>query len=386
MLFVFESTCHTDAKTPFLPDFKNKATSVARNECPPTLPQSLIFIHQMDYGAKPVMTRTCDGVIRAMSGIHTCLSRDFPVRLLKKIMARFEVTILGCGSATPTLRHSASAQIVDLRDKLYMIDCGEGSQLQMRRMRIRFNRLTHIFISHIHGDHCFGLPGLISTLGMLGRKGDLFIHGPRGLEDVLRLISHELPFKVRLNVIDPTQHAPVMEDRSLCVYSIPLKHRIPTCGFLFAEKPGEPHLLRDMLDFYHIPLRQLAGIKKGDDYVTPEGIVVPNNRLTIPSAPPKRYAYCSDTAYHPDIVPLIEGVNCLYHEATYMESEAARAKQTFHSTARQAAEIARLAQVKKLVIGHYSARYEDDELLRKEADAVFPGAIGGNEGMVVTIG
>jgi ribonuclease Z len=301
-------------------------------------------------------------------------------------MARFDITILGCGSATPTLRHSATAQIIDLRDKLYMIDCGEGSQLQMRRMRIRFNRLTHIFISHLHGDHCFGLPGLIATLGMLGRKGDLFIHGPRGLEDVVRLAGRDLPFGVRLNVIDPSRHALVMEDRSVCVHSIPLKHRIPTCGYLFAEKPGEPHLIGEMIEFYRVPVSLRAGIKRGDDYVTPEGTVVPNSRLTRPPAPPKRYAYCSDTAYDAGIVPLIEGVDCLYHEATYMESESARAVQTFHSTARQAAEIARQAQVKQLVVGHYSARYDNDHLLVQEAASVFDATIRGYEGLVVSLG
>ncbi|MDR1331608.1 MAG: ribonuclease Z [Tannerella sp.] len=300
-------------------------------------------------------------------------------------MPSFNVTILGCGSATPTLRHCATSQVVDVRDRLYMIDCGEGTQLQMRRMQIRFNRLTHIFISHLHGDHCFGLPGLIASLGLLGRKSELFVHGPAGLEDLLRLASHELPFEVRLNVIDPARHALVMEDRSLRVYSIPLRHRIPTCGYLFAEKPGESHLVREMIDFHHIPVRLLAGIRRGDDYVTPEGDLVPNSRLTRPPDPPRRYAYCSDTACHPDIVPLIEGADCLYHEATYMESEAARARQTFHSTARQAAGIARQAHVRQLVIGHYSARYKDDDWLGKEADAVFPGTVRGNEGMIIKI-
>jgi ribonuclease Z len=304
-------------------------------------------------------------------------------------MARFEVILLGCGSATPTLRHMASAQVVDLRDKLYMIDCGEGSQLQMRRMHIRFNRLNHIFISHLHGDHCFGLPGLISTLGMLGRKGELVIHGPRALEDFLRPIlsvfCKETPFSVRLNLIDPHQHTLVMEDRSVCVYSIPLKHRIPTCGYLFAEKPGEAHLIRDMIDFYQIPVKVLAGIRQGADFTTPGGDTIPNSRLTRPADPPKRYAYCSDTAYSPEIIPWIEGVDCLYHEATFMEDDLPRAKETFHSTARQAAEIARRAQVKKLVLGHYSARYEDLAPLQAEAEAVFPGAIIGQEGMALSL-
>ena len=268
-------------------------------------------------------------------------------------MAEFNINILGCGSALPTTRHLATSQIVDLRDKMYMIDCGEGTQVQMRRMRVRFGRLAHIFISHLHGDHCFGLPGLISTLGMLGRTGELVVHGPK--------------------------------DRSLSVYSIPLKHRIPTCGYLFAEKPKEAHIIREMTDFYQVPVRCMKDIKQGQDYVTPEGEVVPNSRLTRPAAPPKRYAFCSDTAYNRSIIPIIEGADLLYHEATFAECDLARAKETFHSTARQAAEIARDAHVKRLVIGHYSARYEDLSELHREAEAVFPGTILGNEGTVIPV-
>lgn len=304
-------------------------------------------------------------------------------------MADFKINILGCGSALPTTRHLATSQIVDLRDKLYMIDCGEGTQVQMRNMRIRFNRLGHIFISHLHGDHCFGLPGLISTLGMLGRTGDLVVHGPKEVETYLRpvmdLFCRGLEFKVRFNPIDTTRHALVMEDRSLSVYSIPLKHRIPTCGYLFAEKPKEAHIIREMTDFYQVPVRCMKDIKQGQDYVTPEGEIIPNSRLTRPSEPPKRYAFCSDTAYSPSIIPIIEGVDLLYHEATFAESDVARARETFHSTARQAADIARKANVGRLVIGHYSARYDDLSVLRQEAEAVFPGTILANEGMVLPL-
>jgi len=176
-----------------------------------------------------------------------------------------------------------------------------------------------------------------------------------------------------------------MEDRSVSVYSIPLKHGIPTCGFLFAEKPSDPHLIREMIDFYQIPVRALAGIKRGDDFVTPEGEIVPNSRLTRPADPPKRYAYCSDTMYYPGIIPLIEGVDCLYHESTYMASEETRARQTAHSTTRQAAEIARRANVKQLIIGHYSARYEDDEALRREAADIFPNTVCAEEGLSVSL-
>lgn len=305
------------------------------------------------------------------------------------LMAEFNINILGCGSALPTTRHLATSQVVDLRDKLYMIDCGEGTQVQMRKMRVRFGRLAHIFISHLHGDHCFGLPGLISTLGMLGRTGELVVHGPKEVESYLRpvmdLFCRGMEFEVRFNPVDTRSHSLVMEDRSLSVYSIPLKHRIPTCGYLFAEKPKEAHIIREMTDFYQVPVRCMKDIKQGQDYITPEGEVVPNSRLTRPAAPPKRYAFCSDTAYNRSIIPIIEGVDLLYHEATFAECDLARAKETFHSTARQAAEIARDAHVKRLVIGHYSARYEDLSELHREAEAVFPGTILGNEGMVVTL-
>lgn len=304
-------------------------------------------------------------------------------------MAEFNINILGCGSALPTTRHLATSQIVDLRDKLYMIDCGEGTQVQMRRMRVRFGRLAHIFISHLHGDHCFGLPGLISTLGMLGRTCELVVHGPKEVETYLRpvmdLFCRGMEFEVRFNPVDTRSHSLVMEDRSLSVYSIPLKHRIPTCGYLFAEKPKEAHIIREMTDFYQVPVRCMKDIKQGQDYVTPEGEVVPNSRLTRPAAPPKRYAFCSDTAYNRSIIPIIEGADLLYHEATFAECDLARAKETFHSTARQAAEIARDAHVKRLVIGHYSARYEDLSELHREAEAVFPGTILGNEGTVIPV-
>ena len=270
-----------------------------------------------------------------------------------------------------------------------MIDCGEGTQVQMRRMRLHFGRLAHIFISHLHGDHCFGLPGLISTLGMLGRTGELVVHGPKEVETYLRpimdLFCRGMGFEVRFNPVDTCSHSLVMEDRSLSVYSIPLKHRIPTCGYLFAEKPKEAHIIREMTDFYQVPVRCMKDIKQGQDYVTPEGEVVPNPRLTRPAAPPKRYAFCSDTAYNRSIIPIIEGVDFLYHEATFAECDLARAKETFHSTARQAAEIARDAQVKHLIIGHYSARYEDLTPLLREARAVFPHTIMGKEEMVIPV-
>lgn len=304
-------------------------------------------------------------------------------------MERFELNILGCGSALPTTRHAATSQVIDLKNKSYMIDCGEGTQVQMRRLRIKFNRLNHIFISHLHGDHCFGLPGLLSTLGMLGRTGELVIHGPAALQEylapVFSIFCRELPFPVRFNPVGPDSSQLIWEDRAVSVYSIPLKHRLPTTGFRFDEKPKEPHIIREMTDFYRVPVKDLPRIKRGEDFITAEGEVIPHTRLTRPSEPPKRYAYCSDTAYYEKIIPLVEGVDLLYHEATFGQADAARAKETFHSTARQAAEIARKAHVKKLLIGHYSARYEDVSFLKEEADAVFPGTLLADEGMKLAL-
>lgn len=270
-----------------------------------------------------------------------------------------------------------------------MIDCGEGTQVQMRRLRIKFSRLNHIFISHLHGDHCFGLPGLISTLGMLGRNGELVIHGPKEVETymrpILELFCKGAPYEVRFNSIDPTKHELVMEDRSLKVYSIPLTHRIPCCGYLFEEKPKEAHIIREMTDFYNVPVRMMQELKRGADFITEDGEVIPNSRLTRPAAPAKRYAYCSDTAFNPSIVPIIDGVDLLYHEATFAEKDAARAKETFHSTAREAAKIAKMAKAKRLLIGHYSARYEEVSQLKMEADEIFEGTILGNEGMRISL-
>lgn len=304
-------------------------------------------------------------------------------------MATFDLNILGCGSALPTTRHNASSQVINLRDKLYMIDCGEGTQLQMRKMKIKFSRLNHIFISHLHGDHSLGLPGLVSTLGMLGRMGDLFIYGPAEVGEYVQVIEKLFcqgsPFQMKFQAVDTNNYNLVMEDRSVSVYSLPMKHRVPCCGYLFVEKERSPHIIREMIDFYKIPISKIELIKQGADFVTEEGEVIPNKSLTRPTEPAKRYAYCSDTAFFPKIVPYIEGVDLLYHEATFLEADSARAYETFHSTTKQAASIARDAQVKKLLIGHYSARYIDLLPLEKEAKSIFHNTLLANEGMVLSL-
>ena len=304
-------------------------------------------------------------------------------------MEKFEVHILGCGSALPTTKHFASSQVVNIREKLFMIDCGEGAQLQLRKSRLKFSRLNHIFISHLHGDHCFGLMGLISTFSMLGRTADLHIHAPKELEKLLiphlNFFCKGMGYNVLFHTIDTQQQACLYEDRSVSVYSIPLQHRIPCCGFLFSEKATPNHIRRDMIDFYQIPLYELNRIKNGAEYQLPDGSCIPNDRLTPPSNPPRKYAYCSDTIYNRKIVEQINGVDLLFHEATFAESEETRAKETFHTTASQAGKIAKEAQVKQLIIGHFSARYEEESTLLEEAQAVFPNTILAKENLCVKL-
>lgn len=304
-------------------------------------------------------------------------------------MEKFELHILGCGSALPTTRHFATSQVVNLRDKLFMIDCGEGAQMQLRKSRLKFSRLNHIFISHLHGDHCFGLMGLISTFGLLGRTAELHIHSPKGLEEllapILNFFCHTLAYKVIFHEFDTRQASVIYEDRSMTVTTIPLQHRIPCCGFLFAEKARPNHIIRDMIDFYKVPVYELNRIKNGADYITPEGEVIANVRLTRPSDPPRRYAYCSDTIFRREIAEQISGVDLLFHEATFAESELARAKETYHTTAAQAGRIAVEAGVRRLVIGHFSARYEDENVLLKEASAIFPDTILAKENLCISL-
>lgn len=304
-------------------------------------------------------------------------------------MEKFEVHILGCGSALPTTRHLATSQVINIREKLFMIDCGEGAQVQLRKSRLKFSRLNHIFISHLHGDHCFGLMGLISTFGMLERTANLHIHChadlQRILEPQIEFFCKGMPYNVVFELFNPGEQTVIYDDRSVSVETIPLRHRVPCCGFLFREKPTPNHIRRDMIDFYQIPTYLINRIKNGEDYVLEDGTVIPNARLTIPSDPPRSYAYCSDTCYLPRICEQIKGCDLLFHEATFADADAKRAKETFHTTAPQAAEIAKAAQVKKLVIGHYSARYEDESILLKEASEIFPQTILAQENLKIEL-
>ena len=290
-------------------------------------------------------------------------------------MEPFRVHILGCGSALPTLHHNASAQVVEIRGKLFLVDCGEGTQVQLRRSRLRFTKISAVFITHLHGDHCFGLIGMLSTFGLLGRTARLAIYAPAALEDMLKqqmqLFCHDFDYEVDFHAVDTSQQQVIYEDRSLTVETIPLEHRMPCCGYLFREKPSLPHIRRDMIDFYGIPTSQINNIKAGADWTTPDGEVVSNERLVEPAEPARTYAYCSDTRYIPTLPARIKGVSTLYHESTYGEDNLLMAQKYYHSTARQAALVAREAGVGQLLLGHYSSRYEDEQVLLREAQNVF---------------
>lgn len=304
-------------------------------------------------------------------------------------MEKFEVTILGCGSALPTTRHFASAQVVNLREKLFMIDCGEGAQMQLRRSRLKFSRLNHIFISHLHGDHCFGLMGLISTFGLLGRTAKLHIYAPAPLDQLLQpqldYYCAGMDYQVEVHTIDTTRFAPVYEDRSVTVYTLPLRHRIACCGFLFREKPTLPHIIREKIDFYQVPEYAINQIKNGADWTTPDGEVIPNRYFTRPSEPARSYAYCSDTCYLPELQEHLKNVDLLFHEATFGKDLEKRAQETFHTTAEQAATLARDSQAGHLCIGHFSARYEDETPLLHEAQEIFPNTILARENLTLKL-
>ena len=304
-------------------------------------------------------------------------------------MEPFDLYIVGCGSANPTQKHRPACQVLSTRGKLFMIDCGEGTQMRFARMGLSMKRVGHIFISHTHGDHCMGLPGLICTMGLLGRTSQLHIHAPQELEPFLQTslqtFCPDLDFQVQFHAVDTRAHQIVHEDRSVEVWSLPLHHRVPCCGYLFKEKPGLPHIIRDMIDMYEIPVSQINNIKAGMDWTLPDGTLIPNSRLTTPPSPTRSFAYCSDTAPSRSLVPLVHGVDLLFHEATFPKDEGLRARLTAHSTSTEAAQIAKEAEVKRLCIGHYSSRIKDESLLLHEAQTIFPNTIAADEGMHVKI-
>lgn len=302
---------------------------------------------------------------------------------------QFSVTILGSNSALPTSDRNPTAQVLNVSERFFLIDCGEGTQMQLRKYKIRFSKINHIFISHLHGDHYFGLLGLISTYGLLGRTSDLHIYAHKDLERLLtpqlNYFGRELSYQVIFHPIEPSLNTVIYEDSKITVSSIPLDHRIPTCGFLFQEKPADLHILREAIDFFEIPIKMIPSIKKGADFTLPSGEIVENHRLTKKPYKPRSYAFCSDTLYNEKIVPLVKNVDLLYHEATFMNDQKKLAKKTYHTTAEQAGLIAERAGVDRLIIGHFSTRYYDLQPLLEECRSVFPNSDLALDGLTFTI-
>ncbi len=283
----------------------------------------------------------------------------------------------------PTKRHNPSSQVIDVRGKLFMVDCGEGTQAQIRRSRLSFTKLYAVFISHLHGDHVLGLIGMISTFGLQGRTAPLHVYAPAAYSQLLQMeldmFCSTLDYEIIFHPVDTTKQQIIYEDRSLTVETIPLHHRMPCSGFIFREKPGQRHIKPDMLNFYNIPQSQINNLRAGMDWTSPSGEIIPNNILTTPPDPVRAYAYCSDTRYMPSLKDLLHDVTTLYHEATYCEDMKDKAVKYLHSTAREAAMTARDANVNQLIIGHFSQRYLDETPLKEEAQAIFPNTVLANE-------
>ena len=303
-------------------------------------------------------------------------------------MPQFDLNILGCGSATPSTRHNPSCQVLNFRGQLMLIDCGEGAQAMMRRMHMNFSRISRIFISHMHGDHVFGLPGLLSTLDLHGKGGSVDVWMPADGVEIMRSITdyfcRETSFTINYHPVTGDGGL-LYEDHALTVHAFPLRHRVPCYGYIFREKQGPRHLRPDMAKFYGIPVCRLNDIKAGADYVREDGTVVPNERLTLPPSPAVSYAYCSDTMFTEETARAVAGVDYLYHEATYDDSLADKARERGHSTAREAARIARMAGAGTLIIGHYSNRYTDVDILVRQAREEFPEVIAADEQLTIQL-
>ena len=298
---------------------------------------------------------------------------------------KFELTILGCNSAKAANGRHPTAQVLTIKEHLILIDCGEGTQMQMDKFHIRRGRINHIFISHLHGDHIFGLPGLLTSYSLNGRKKPMTIFSPKGLEEMLTVILRNsgsmLSHPIHYVEVDTTQSYSVYENDFMEVSSIPLDHRVPTSGYLFREKARPRNMIAEQIEIHQIPYPQIKAIKAGADFTKPDGSVISNTALTTDPPRTRSYAFCSDTMYTESIVPIIKNVDLLYHEATYLHEKVERAKTTKHSTALQAAQIAQQASAGQLILGHFSSRYADASPLQAEAASVFANSVVAEEGM-----
>lgn len=295
-----------------------------------------------------------------------------------------KLTILGCYAATPRTFTNPTSQILEIKNRMFLIDCGEGTQVALRRNKIKFSRIEHIFISHLHGDHLYGLVGLVSTFMLLNRTQDLHIHGPKGIKEIillqLRLSGSYTGYNLYFHELESRESQVVFEDDKVVVSTIPLNHRIYTNGYLFQEKPGLRKLNVQAAEEYGIHTAYYRNILLGKDITLDDGTIVLNTELSFDPEKPKSYAFCSDTVYSEEIIPYIKGVDALYHESTFLEKESELALKTMHTTAIQAATIAKKAEVKKLILGHYSTRYDNIEMFRNEALTVFPDVELGDDG------
>ena len=287
-----------------------------------------------------------------------------------------KLTILGCYAATPRTITNPTSQVLEIKNRMFLIDCGEGTQVQLRKNKIKFSKINQVFISHLHGDHFFGLIGLISTFSLLGRTTDLHIYGPKGIKEIiilqLRLSNSWTNYSLYFHELESEESEVVFDDDKVLVTTIPLKHRVYTNGFLFQEKVGERKLNMDAVLNHEIESCYYQKIKNGKDITLDDGRLIANSVLTFDPIEPKSYAFCSDTVFHEDIIPIIENVDVLYHESTFLESEESLANKTLHSTAKEAAQIALKANAKQLILGHYSTRYESIDLFKEEAKTIFP--------------
>ncbi|MEM8522892.1 ribonuclease Z [Flavobacterium sp. PL12] len=295
-----------------------------------------------------------------------------------------KLTILGCYAATPRTFTNPTSQILDIKNRLFLIDCGEGTQVQLRKNKIKFSKINHVFISHLHGDHFFGLIGLISTFSLLGRNTDLHIHGPKGIKEIimlqLRLSNSWTNYELFFHELESNESQIIYEDDKVVVKTIPLKHRVYTNGFLFQEKIGERKLNIEAVQGFKIDSCYFQNIKNGKDIILDSGQIIENHKLSFDPVPAKSYAFCSDTSYNESIIPIIENVDVLYHESTFLQSEESLAIKTLHSTAKEAATIALKANVKQLILGHYSTRYESIDLFKEEAQTIFPNVLLADDG------
>tara|TARA_R110000787_G_scaffold60220_6_gene136552 strand:+ start:1548 stop:2453 length:906 start_codon:yes stop_codon:yes gene_type:complete len=286
-----------------------------------------------------------------------------------------ELTILGCYSATPRPKTHPTSQVLSIKNHLFLIDCGEGTQVQLRRCKVKFSRIKHIFISHLHGDHYFGLIGLISTFMLLGREAELNIYGPKGIKEVimlqLKLGKAWFNYPLNFHELESKESVIIFEDDKVTVQTVPLKHRIYTNGFVFKEKLGERKINIEAVKSNNIDMSYFQKIKQGNDVENEDGELISNKEITFDPDKPKSYAFCSDTQYYPECIPIIKNVTALYHESSFLEEHEHLCVKTRHSTAKQAASIAKEANVDRLILGHYSTRYPSIEKFKTEAKQVF---------------